>query len=119
MPRPGTVFQIVPEGDNHFWVVISAPLNGMVLAVNITDIENCPDSPCKIAIGEHECVRKESAVHYRKAREFDEGMVDLQLQNPELVRQLQECSPDLLRKIVEGAKNADDLTLRFLDYLPD
>jgi hypothetical protein len=118
MPEPGTVFQIVPEGGNHFWVVISAELNGKILAVNITDEGHCPDSPCKVAVGEHPRLVKASVAYYRKAREFEAVKVDEQLQNPTLVRRLENCSPELLRKIVEGARNAEDLTFRFLDYLP-
>jgi sensor domain CHASE-containing protein len=118
MPKPGTVFQVVPEGGNHFWVVISAPLNGKVLVVNITDEKHCPDSPCKLAVGEHPVLIKASAVHYRKTREFEAVKIDEQLQNPDLVRQLHDCTADLFQRIIDGARNADGLTLRFLDYLP-
>ena len=118
MPEPGTVFQIVPEGSNHYWVVISTPRDGKVLIVNITDERHCPDSPCKVAIGEHPSVDKASAVYYRKARVFEAARIDEQLQNPTLVRQLENCTPELLQKIIDGARKAEDLTLRFLDYLP-
>ena len=33
------------------------------------------------------------------------------------LRQLDDCSPELVKRIVAGAKQADDLTLKFLDYL--
>jgi hypothetical protein len=117
MPTPGTVFQVIPEGGNHFWIVVSTVRNGLVLAVNITDIRNCPDSPCVIEVGEHPAVTKRSVVFYRKAREFDAGKIDLFLAGGTQLRQLPDCSADLLARIIQGAKVADDLTLRFLDYL--
>jgi hypothetical protein len=118
MPRIGTVFQLVPEGGNHFWVVISAPLNGLVLAINITDASHSPDSPCKIAPGEHPRIYKDSVAYYRKAREFEAARIDELLKNPQMLRQLEDCSPELLNRIIAGARVADDLTFRFLDYLP-
>src|SRR2546426_1182410 len=115
MPSSGTVFQIIPEGGNHFWIVISEVMNGKVLAVNVTDAKHCQDSPCKIGVGDHPVIEKPSAVHYRKAREFDARLVDDRLAAGTLVRQLADCTPELLNRIIEGARIADDLTMRFLD----
>ena len=118
MPQIGTVFQVVPEGGNHFWIVVSAPLNGKVLAINVTDAVHSPDSPCKIAPREHPRVYKESVAYYRKAREFEAARIDELLQNSQNLRKLENCSPELLKRIIEGARVADDLTVRLLDYLP-
>lgn len=117
MPTPGTVFQVIPEGGNHFWAVISAARNGLVLAVNITDIKHSPDSPCVIEVGEHPAVTKRSAVFYRKAREFEAERIDEFIAGGVQLRQLPDCSAALLARIIQGAKVADDLTFRFLDYL--
>ena len=117
MPTPGTVFQVVPEGGNHFWVVISPTKNGLVLAINITDGRHCPDSPCVIEIGEHPIVTKQSVAYYRKAREFDAAKIDAFLTAGVQLRRLPDCSPILLARIIAGAKVADDLTFRFLQYL--
>lgn len=116
MIHPGTVFQIKGVGF-HAWVVISKPLNGKVLAVNFTDVKNSPDSPCKIGIGEHPIINKPSAVYYKKAREFDVDLLNHHLNNSKELGQLEDCSRPLLERIIQGAKESDELTLRFLAYL--
>lgn len=117
MPTPGTVFQLRLDGGNHFWVVISAPRNGKILAVNVTDARNAPDSPCQINCGDHPEITKPSVIFYRKSREFDAAMVDAQIADGRAVRKLADCSPELLQRIIDGAKAADDFTIRLLDYL--
>jgi hypothetical protein len=113
----GTVFQVVPEGGNHFWVVISKEKKGMVLAVNSTDAKKCPDSPCKLHIGDHEAITKPSAIIYRFAREFEAAKIEALCDDGAYIRRLPNCSAALLQRIIAGAKQADDLTLRLLDYL--
>lgn len=117
MPKPGTVFQLKVDDGNHFWVVISEPKGGKVLTVNVTDARNSPDSPCKLKVGDHPIIVKPSVIFYRKSREFVAVMVDEQIAQGKSVKQLPDCSPELLQRIIAGAKSADDLTLRFLDYL--
>jgi hypothetical protein len=116
MPARGTVFQVKGEG-NHFWIVISGVKNGNVLAVNVTDEAHCPDSPCKLNIGDHPRITKPSVIYYWWAREFNAATVDAQLATQAFVRKLEDCSPALLARIVEGARKADDLKKRFLEYL--
>jgi hypothetical protein len=117
MAKVGTVFQIVPDGGNHFWIVISKEKRGMVLAVNSTDATKCPDSPCKINIGDHPAIIKPSAIIYRYAREFVSSKIDELCAKGSYLRQLDDCSPEVVKRIVAGAKQADDLTLKLLDYL--
>lgn len=117
MAIPGTVFQLVPEGGNHFWIVISKEKDGLVLAVNFTDGENWPDSPCLLQPGEHPEIKKPSTICYRRAHEFESQKIDALCAQGTLVRQLANFSPALLQRVIDGAKKADDLTLRFLDYL--
>src|SRR5258706_478217 len=101
MPKPGTVFQLIPEGDNHFWIVVSRERHGLVLAVNTTDAEKCPDSPCKINVGDHPSITKPSSIYYRKAREFDGRKIDKELANGRYVRRLPDCSPLILQRIID------------------
>ena len=116
MPQPGTVFQLVGDG-HHFWIVISPVRNGNVLAVNITDVKHSPDSTCKLNVGDHPGITKSSVAYYRKAREFDEQAIDREIQAGLAVRQLPDCRPAVLQRIINGAIIADDLTCRFLEYL--
>ena len=114
MPAPGTVFQLIGE-SHHIWVVASRELNGKVLCVNFTDAAKCLDSPCQVSAGEHRSIVKPSAVFYRKAREFTAANIDAQLLQGAVVKH-EDCTAALLKKIVNGAFQADDLTARFLDY---
>ena len=116
MPQPGSVFQLVGDG-HHCWIVISLVRNGTVLAVNITDVKHSPDSPCKLNVGDHPHITKPSVAYFRKAREFDAQSIDREIQAGIAVRQLPDCRPDVLQRIIDGAKIADDLTCRFLEYL--
>ena len=116
MPKPGTVFQLEGQ-DHHIWFVISKEIAGLVLAVNATDESHCPDSPCKLKPGDHPRIRKPSAIYYRKAREFEARKIDREIASGKFVKQLEDCSLSILERIIAGAKKADDLTLRFRDYL--
>jgi hypothetical protein len=119
MPLAGTMFRLSEQTINsHCWLVISEPLDGKVLCVNITDGGNCPDSPCHLAIGEHACITKPSAIVYRRAREFDAQKIVAEKARPVALSFLDEASPALLSKVIQGARQADDLTARLLSYLP-
>jgi hypothetical protein len=114
MPSPGTAFW--PIGA-HPWVVISRTIKGKVLAVNITDSDHIPNSPCKLNVGDHPCISKPSAIYYKKAREFDAAKIDQELISGKKVNPLAPCSQSLLNRIIRGAKDSDDLPPKFLDYL--
>jgi hypothetical protein len=117
MAEPGTIFQLIQEGNNHFWVVISAPRNGLVLAVNATDSRKCLDSPCHFATGEHPIITKPTAIIYRKAREFDPEKIDNEIADGKRIRGLGKLPLPLLQRIIEGARVSDDLTSRLLTYI--
>jgi hypothetical protein len=116
LPYPGLAFQLKGDG-NHLWIVISKEKDGKVLSVNATDSKNAADSPCQIAEGEHEWIKKPSAIFYRKAREFSVTEVEKQISSGTALIRHKDASPELLGKIIEAAFQAEDLTRRFLDYL--
>ena len=98
MPHLGQVFQLTSdEGGNHFWVVISPVVDGLVLAVNITDFRNCPDSPCVFEAGIHDVITKRSVAFYRKAKEFEACKIDKFLEEGKYLRRLQDFPPELRR----------------------
>ncbi|HEY6170458.1 MAG TPA: hypothetical protein VI454_20665 [Verrucomicrobiae bacterium] len=111
------MLQLTIETRNHFWIVISSVKNGQVLAVNITDACHCPESPCKLLVGDHPVITKPSVVFYRKARLFDASAVDEQLKDGSSVRRLDDCSEALLKRIIKGAFESDDITRKLLDHL--
>jgi hypothetical protein len=111
----GTVFQLIGDAF-HFWVVASDPKDGKVLALNITDGNKAPDSPCQIATGEDGFVTKPSAAYYKKAREFPVEALQDELRRGQNIRTVGQCSAPLLEKMITGAKQADDFTTKFLAY---
>jgi hypothetical protein len=116
MPCLGTIFRL--KGDRfHRWIVISEPKNGKVLCVSVIDESKCPDSPCKIKIGDHACITKPSSISYFHAREFGADAIDRELAAGTNVESWANCSQQLVARIITGAKKADDLTAKFLDYL--
>ena len=120
MPAIGTCFQLLINDEaeqNHFWVVVSEPIDGQVLIVNLTGREKCPDSPCHFAIGEHPAIIKPSVIYYYKARTHDAAIMDAQLGGGRYFRVLAPFSADLVNRIREGARNAEDLTLKFLKFV--
>ena len=118
MPGPGLVFQMNPPDGNHVWIVISDEVGGCVLTVNVTDIAHYPDSPCVLQIGDHPAITKRSAIAYRRAKARPARRIDECIAEGTL-RRLSNCSPDLLARIIEGARQADDLTPRLQRiYLP-
>jgi hypothetical protein len=117
MPAPGTCFQLRGYG-NHLWVVVSrADTDGFVLAVNVTDEKNEPESPCKLSPGDHEFVDKPSVICYRRARLISAIKLDEHLRFEGHVRGLKPVSLELLDRIVSGGKVSDDLAPKFLRYL--
>ncbi len=86
--------------------------------MNVTDAVNCPDSTCVLNPGDHPAIVKPSAVYYRKARLFESQKIDALIAEGKYIRGLAKCTPAILQKIISGAKSADDLTLKFLSYLP-
>jgi len=113
---PGTVFQLVGQSF-HRWVIVSVEREGRVLALNITDREWTPDSPCLIEQHEHPSLSKPSAIYYKKARTFiaDEVRKELALQRS--VRLLAPCPPNLLARIISGAFASDEFTASLLKFL--
>lgn len=55
-------------------------------------------------------------IFYRYAKDFNAAEINKQIAAG-TIRKLSDCSPELLSRIIEGAKKADDLTNKFLDYL--
>lgn len=120
MPDIGTCFQLLLNDEteeNHFWIVISKPLDGRVLVANLTDEEHCPKSPCCFEADEHPIIKKTSVIYYYKARTFEAAAIDAQLKSHRHIRRLPSFSPELVQRIIEGAKIAEDLTIKLLKYL--
>ena len=93
----------------HPWVVVSCTVRGMVLLVNVTDEENYPESPCKIAIGEHPDVIKPSVIKYPEATEMPEREMKSTISRGINVRHCADVTPALLAKILAGVRSCGDM----------
>ena len=106
---PGVAFK--PNGERcHDWVVISEPVNGEVLAVNITDSKHYPDSPCLLRKGSESWVSKHSVAYYPKAKTFLVAKLAQELSRGVLCTQFPDVSPDTLERLILGAIRCDDMT---------
>ena len=110
----GTAFQITGDAF-HYWIVV-AEKNGQVLALNLTDVKNCSHSPCIFRTGEHPIITKDSAVNYRKAREFSAAKLQEEFGRGTNVKPLSSFDDSLTKRMIEGAQRSDDLTARLLNY---
>lgn len=101
---------LVPSGPggNHLFFVVIGPINiegeppGQFLLVNATSNSN--DTACIIQPNDHPFIKHESYIAYRYARM--ETAADLQRKIGSLFIQRENCSPELLKKIIEGAKKS-------------
>ncbi len=95
----------------HLFFVLTEPMNlpsygnrPQVLSVNISSVyEGRPyDNTCEIDVGEHPFVNHKSYVYYRRMRmdevEHLEGLV-----NSGLFPAKENCPPELLQRILQGA----------------
>ena len=91
---------------NHLWIVLSNPTSdGQIALVNLTTHGRGP--PCGpactvLAVGEHPFVTRESCVYFRGA--YLNPLAPLiQARTHGTLRQHDALSPDLLRRIQDGA----------------
>lgn len=95
----------------HLFFVLTEPMSLpsygnqlQVLSVNISSVheDGRYDNTCEIDVGEHPFVNRKSYVYYRRMRmdsvEHIEGLV-----NSGLFPAKENCSPELLQRILEGA----------------
>lgn len=115
----GATFKLkgTPEDNFHFWIIVGYEKHGRVLAINVTDEKWSPDSPCKISVGDHPVITKPSVAFYKKAREFSLEAVKTELASQIAFVRFPDASPALLKRIEDGAREADDFTARLVDYL--
>jgi hypothetical protein len=117
MCAPGTVFRPNADPDFHRWVIISKEHKGRVLMVSITDRTKMPDHSCLIDVGDHGSITKPSAVYYKKAITQPFEGVKKAIAAGSGLTIYEDCSPELLARIIQGALRSEDLSEHFLEYL--
>lgn len=99
------VFKVDASGWKHPHFVITEPYGDplKVIVVNLTDFESYYDKSTAVNIGEHQCVKKKSAVAYRRAQEWDVASIEAEINNGEfetdLYRKESVCSKELILRL--------------------
>ena len=103
----------------HLWIVVSDvhPEKNVVLAFNLTDRNNYPDCCCILNPGEHEYIEKPSAVRYFSPQLWNPQQLAKEIKAGTFEK-YQDASEVLLKKIVVGAYNSEDLAPYYLEFLP-
>lgn len=101
------VWQHDPAIQEHLWIVLSDPEGDppQVVAVNLTQRGNQPDTTVVLNAGDHKFIKKETIVYYADARFVPAGAIEAYANQPGY-RFKDDCSDDLLNKIREGLKNS-------------
>jgi len=124
MPSPdarGRAF-LVDDDDGfgkHLYIIISSQCpKGRVLMVNITTAYNVPEqfSKCFIHPGEHPFIDHRSAIAYSRAKICSYSALEAGIRVGSILER-DGISPELLKRIQDGAINNDDLPIECEEYI--
>lgn len=116
--HPGFTFRPKAVGA-HPWVVLSPPKNGAVsvLVVNWTTFRNtCVDDVCFLDVGDHKLIEHRSTIAYSRAKIWDSAKIAFAIEQSAL-NVLDPVSPNLLARIIAGAKISRELSAEYKAYL--
>lgn len=112
----GETFINLDHGPEHLWVICSEPALAVVvpgeapcMAVFIANFTTHPhpmDQTCTIVPGEHTFVKKVTYVNYARATLLPVTLITYML-NKGTYRAHRDCSPALLRKVLQGALDSE------------
>jgi len=112
------------EVSSHLYVIISSPFGNpeKVIIVNLTTWRDraieLNDESCVVNSGEHGFVKTKSYIYYREAKEpLIENLQEAMRKG--LITPLENCSADLLSKILLGAEKSPFTPLKVLQVLKD
>lgn len=113
--KGSTIYLAKGARTPHLHIIISDDLDGKVLTVNVTSIENRFDDCCCILEPiEHPFLKKKSVINFADARETELLVLeDLIEQNKSMSQKdrfcevREDCSEELLEKIQRVAKNPE------------
>jgi hypothetical protein len=106
----------------HLWIVISDPSfdNNSIVIVNVTSwrehVTILNDASCIIETGEHPFIDKKSYIYYRDAKLTSGNALQNALVGGVLVAD-EDCSPQLLEKILLGAANSQHTPIKIIRIL--
>jgi hypothetical protein len=93
--------------SEHLWIVISDPAkdNGRVLLVNFSSVKpGVPFDPaCVLEVGDHPYITQETFVYYRSAQVQSNKDLERQVSSGKIRFPYDPVSPEILKRIREGA----------------
>ena len=115
MIRLGDTFTLAVGVDRHLQVVISDPQRSpyTVVLANFTSWAPDLEQVCEVQPGEHPWVVNRTLAYYGRTRMAPESsFAAMFAARPPLVTASVPLSPDLLRRVLDGARRSVDLDLR-------
>lgn len=113
----GTTF-LLSAVDIHLWVIISDPQMDPrnVLIVNLTSLDPRKEQACVLKVGDHPWIRHDTCINYGDSQVTTLDKL-LAAQNASALNIQRPVSPDILRRIREGAMNSTKMPLDNADIL--
>ena len=113
----GTTF-LLSAVDIHLWIIISDPnLDAEnVLIVNLTTLAPRKEQSCVLKVGDHPWIRHDTCVNYGDSQVTTlDKLVAAQNANALMIQS--PASPDVLKRIHEGAMNSTKMPLDHAEIL--
>lgn len=108
----GDCFKYIQKREPHLWVVISDPeRDSNVLIVNLTTFRHHKDDTCILNQGDHPFVQHETCINYA-CGEVPTGGHLADLMNRERIKLQDRMSPDILKRIQDGALTTPHIPAR-------
>jgi len=109
-----------PGIDGHLWVVISDPQldPDSVLMVSLTSYEPYKDQTCELSANDHPFVSHRTLICYNPAKVASDEDLE-KLVSSGLMRKHDPFSPELLKRVRQGAWDTDDIQLEHRQILID
>jgi hypothetical protein len=114
--NPGSVFQISGDGY-HFHIVLSQPLNGLVLVCNISDLEHFSESTCPFDQKDHEWFTKPSGLILRRLKTLPIAGFERAIANREIRASTKLITPEKLKEACDFILAATSVREKWKSYL--
>jgi hypothetical protein len=118
----GDSFLIRQDGasyDSHLWFIISDPgCDHFILIANFTSWREDKDLSCVVEPHEHPYLSKTSCVNYAKSKIVPTIKIEQLIESSHIIPNAP-LSPELLKRIREGAGNSPEMHLGNWQYLVD
>jgi hypothetical protein len=101
----------------HLHIVISPPIDGKVLLVNVTTPKYDSDLTCVLRDGDHPFLTHDSVINYGDATASEVELLKLSVRT-KLFTPKDPVSGELLKRIQAGALISPALPPKFIKYIP-